>query len=162
MSEEFVVTPSPGVTEAIETRRSVRAFEDKPVPESVLREIVATSTRAASGGNLQPWKLYVLSGDARANLLERVAEKTKETPFGDGPEYEIYPAELTEPYTSRRREVAMGMYDLLGIDKSDAAARGAQMAKNFDWLRGLPDDTLVYDGHERPGGSDGDPAADSP
>ena len=134
MSEEFVVTPSPGVTEAIETRRSVRAFEDKPVPESLLREIVATSTRAASGGNLQPWKLYVLSGDARANLLERVAEKTKETPFGDGPEYEIYPAELTEPYTSRRREVAMGMYDLLGIDKSDAAARGAQMAKNFEFF----------------------------
>ena len=123
--------PSASISEAIETRRSVREFEDTAVPEADLREIVSVATRAASGGNLQPWRLYVLQGAALGELIDRVAEKSKKTPFGDGPEYEIYPVELSEPYFSRRAEVGYGMYSLLGIDRDDAAARGAQMAKNF-------------------------------
>ncbi len=96
-----------------------------------MREIVSIARGAASGGNLQPWKLYVLQGAALAELLDRVAEKSKVTPFGDGPEYEIYPADLSEPYSSRRARVAHGMYEILGIAKDDSAARLAQMAKNF-------------------------------
>ena len=131
MTQNFVVSPSPGVSEAIETRRSVREFETTPIAEADLREIVSTATRAASGGNLQPWKLYVLAGDAREELVDRVAEKSKQTPFGDGPEYPIYPPDLSEPYHGRRGLVAQGMYEILGIERDDAAGRGAQMAKNF-------------------------------
>ena len=130
-SSSFVSAPSPRVSEAIETRRSVREFEDTPVSEADLRDIVSIARGAASGGNLQPWKLYVLAGEALAELVDQVAERTKTTPFGDGPEYEIYPAELTEPYRARRARVAHGMYEILGIAKDDSAARLAQMAKNF-------------------------------
>ena len=134
MSEEFVTSPSTGVSEAIETRRSVREFEETPVSEADLRSILSTATRAASGGNLQPWKLYVLAGKAREELVERVAEKSKATPFGDGPEYDIYPADLSEPYRTRRGAVAKGMYALAGIARDDSAARVAQMAKNFSFF----------------------------
>ena len=58
----------------------------------------------------------------------------KETPFGDGPEYEIYPAELTEPYVSRRGEVAKEMYDLIGIARDDGEARIKQMGRNFSFF----------------------------
>jgi len=131
MSEDFVLSPSPSVSDAIETRRSVREFEETPVPESDVREIVDAARRSASGGNLQPWHLHVLTGDALQALLDRVTEKMQETPFGDGPEYPIYPADLSEPYHTRRGRVAVGMYELLGIARDDAAGRGAQMAKNF-------------------------------
>jgi len=131
VTENIVLSPSVRVSEAIATRRSVREFEDTPVSEADLRAILSTATRAASGGNLQPWKLYVLTGKARDELVDRVAEKSKQTPFGDGPEYEIYPADLSEPYRARRGKVAKDMYDLAGIAHDDAGARVAQMAKNF-------------------------------
>ncbi len=99
-----------------------------------MREIVTTATRAASGGNLQPWRLTVLTGSALRRLKDRVAEKSKETPFGDGPEYAIYPPELTSPYVERRSAVAHEMYGLVGIERDDAAGRARQMAKNFEFF----------------------------
>ena len=131
MSSKLVLSASARVSEAIRTRRSVREFEEKPVSEADLREIVDCARYSASGGNLQPWHLHVLTGTALDELLGRVAEKSKTTPFGDGPEYSIYPADLSEPYHARRGKVAVGMYELLGIARDDAAGRGAQMAKNF-------------------------------
>jgi nitroreductase len=125
---------SKSVTDAIRTRRSVREFLPDPVPEALVREIVGEATRAASGGNLQPWLLHVLTGDARTALVDRVAEKMQTTPFGDGPEYDIYPKDLTRPYTTRRGAVAGGMYELLGIARDDGPARAKQMARNFDFF----------------------------
>ena len=131
MSEAFVVEASPTVSHAINTRRSVRAFRKDPVAESDVREILAIASRAASGGNLQPWKVSVLAGAARDALVDAVAERMKETPFGEGPEYTIYPPELAEPYTTRRSDVAKGMYTLAGIGRDDTEARMRQMGRNF-------------------------------
>lgn len=97
VSEAFVAGPSPTVSHAIETRRSVRGYLSDPVPESIVREILATASRAASGGNLQPWKVSVLAGEARDAFVNTVAERMKETPFGEGPEYEIYPPTCRSP-----------------------------------------------------------------
>ncbi len=124
---------SPSVSDAIDTRLSVRAFRPDPVPEALLREIVQKATRAASGGNLQPWRLYVLTGAARDRLVDAVAEKRKTTPL-DGLEYDIYPRELTEPYKARRGKVATDMYELVGIARDDGSARNEQMAKNFSFF----------------------------
>lgn len=133
MREEIVTTPSTTVTDAIETRRSTRAFLPDPVPEETLRELIGTAARAASGGNLQPWKLYVLLGAARDRLVAAVAEKRKTKPL-DGLEYDIYPRELTEPYVTRRGQLAGEMYELVGIARGDREARNAQMAKNFEFF----------------------------
>ncbi len=134
MKSPIETRASTTVSEAIDTRRSVRAFLDTPVDEATVRELVQKATRAASGGNVQPWKLYVLAGDKRRELIDRVKEKSKETPFGDGPEYDIYPPDLSEPHKTWRGEVAREMYELVGIARDDAAARGAQMAKNFEFF----------------------------
>jgi len=132
MSEvPLVVEPTPTVSEALATRRSVRAFLPDPVPEDLVREMVSSAARAASGGNLQPWRLYVLAGAAREELLRAVEERSVAKPFGDGPEYAIYPADLGEPYRTRRGEVAREMYALAGIARDDHAARARQMQQNF-------------------------------
>jgi nitroreductase len=132
-SRPLETAASATVSVAIDTRSSVRAFLDDPVPDSLLREIIEKATRAASGGNLQPWRLYVLTGSARGRLVDAVAEKSKTKPL-DGLEYDIYPRELTEPYKTRRGQVAAGMYELMGIARDDSAARNAQMAKNFEFF----------------------------
>ncbi len=134
MSNQLDLGPSTSVSAAIASRRSVREFESDPVSEVDLREIISRASRAASGGNLQPWNLYVLTGDPLAELVETVAGKIKETPFGDGPEYDIYPPNLGEPYHARRAEVGAAMYDLLGIARDDMPARIAQMGKNFTFF----------------------------
>lgn len=126
--------PSPTVHEAIDTRKSVRAFLPDPVDPALLREILTTASRAASGGNLQPWRIHVLAGEARDALVAAVAEQQKETPFGDGPEYPIYPHDLTEPYLTRRGDVAKGMYALVGIARDDAVGRAKQMQRNFEFF----------------------------
>ena len=130
----LVTQATPHVSDAIESRRCVRAFSPEPISGDAVQDMLATASRAASGGNLQPWRLYVLAGEAREALVDRVAEKMKETPFGDGPEYDIYPKELTEPYVARRRKVAVEMYELAGIKGSDSAARAAQMGRNFSFF----------------------------
>ena len=130
----FVTTASVTVSEAIETRRAVRDFKSDPIAEECIREILGTASRAASGGNLQPWKVYVLAGAARDALVRAVADSRTEKPFGDGPEYQIYPADLTEPYLDRRSRVAEQRYELLGIARGDSAARAAQMSKNFEFF----------------------------
>lgn len=133
MPDAIVTSASKTVTEAIETRRSTRAFLPDPVPDALVRSLISTATRAASGGNLQPWKLYVLTGAARERLVAAVAEKRKTRPL-DGLEYDIYPRELTEPYVARRGRVAAQMYELAGIARDDRDARNAQMAKNFEFF----------------------------
>jgi nitroreductase len=134
VSTAFTVEPSPTVSHAIRSRRSVRAFLPDPVPLEVVRDILSTASRAASGGNLQPWKVSVLAGEARDALVNAVAERMKETPFGEGPEYAIYPHDLQEPYRARRSKVAKDMYALVGIGREDTEARTRQMAKNFEFF----------------------------
>jgi nitroreductase len=134
VSTAFTVEPSPTVSHAIQSRRSVRAFLPDPVAEDVVREILSIASRAASGGNLQPWKISVLAGEARDALVNAVAERMKETPFGEGPEYAIYPPDLEEPYRGRRGKVAKDMYALVGIARDDRGARAAQMSKNFEFF----------------------------
>lgn len=131
MSHQIATEPSPSVSHAIRTRKSVRAFLPDPVSESVVREILEIASRSASGGNLQPWKVVVLAGDARDALVDAVAERMAETPFGEGPEYDIYPPGLEQPYHGRRGKVAHDMYALVGIARDDREARARQMARNF-------------------------------
>jgi len=134
VSESLIVDPSPTVSQAIATRRSIRQFLGRPVEESVVREILERASRAASGGNLQPWKVSVLAGEVRDEFVRTVAERMKETPFGEGPEYEIYPRDLENPYRTRRGKVAGDMYALVGIERDDHAARAKQMALNFSFF----------------------------
>ncbi|TDU32426.1 nitroreductase [Panacagrimonas perspica] len=122
------------VTEAVNTRRSVRAFLDTPVSGEVLREAVALAARSASGGNLQPWRLYVLGGDTLTDLKARMQKRLATGPTSDPTEYEIYPPDLWEPHRTERYAVGEEMYALLGTPRTDKAGRMRQFARNFQFF----------------------------
>ncbi|HTO39511.1 MAG TPA: nitroreductase [Rhizomicrobium sp.] len=130
------------VRDAILTRKSVRAFRPDPVPEATIRDILAVASRAATGGNLQPWRVHVLSGEGREELLRRVAAKRAETPMGEPPQYKIYPPDLTEPFRSRRFRVGEMMYATVNIPREDKAARLNFFAKNWEFF-GAPVGLIV-------------------
>jgi nitroreductase len=116
--------------EAITSRRSIRAFLDKPVAQDTIEKILEASARAPSGTNMQPWQVTVLTGAALkkvADTLEGLANSGEE----GTPNYKYYPMEFREPYLGRRRKVGFDMYGALGIQKGDKARMHHQHVQNF-------------------------------
>ncbi|ANY20314.1 nitroreductase A [Tsuneonella dongtanensis] len=119
------------VSEAVATRRSIRAFLDKPVDRAVLERILEKAQRTASGGNTQPWHGIVLTGDPLRRLLDRVAEDVPKGRAAFAPEYHVYPPELDRNYEARRFGVGEALYAALGIPREDKMARLMWFARNF-------------------------------
>jgi len=114
------------VSEAVEARVTIRAFLDKPVAGETLKDILVRAARAPSGGNLQPWRVYALSGQPLSDFKAIV----KANPFGETPEYDVYPANLWEPFRTRRWQNGEDLYATIGIPREDKPARLRQLAKN--------------------------------
>ena len=118
------------VSEAVESRQSIREYLEKPVDNQIIREILEKSARAANGGNLQPWKIFVINKESMADFLKQQSEWAElETPA-----YDIYPPKLKEPYRTSRYELGEQMYSLLGIDRDDKEGRFMQVLKNFEFF----------------------------
>ncbi|WP_439816674.1 nitroreductase [Zavarzinia sp. CC-PAN008] len=118
------------VSEAVEARRSIRAFRPDPVPAAVVRTLLEQAARAPSGGNLQPWRVHAVAGAALADLLARV----RQAGFDPSPAYDIYPADLWEPYRTRRFETGEALYDAIAIPRTDKAGRMRQLARNAEFF----------------------------
>jgi len=122
------------VSDAITTRITTRAFLDKPVSADVLRQILETAKRAPSGGNLQPWHVWVLAGEPMARFKALIKEKLAVSPRGEGTEYHIYPPELKEPYKARRFKCGEDMYATIGLPREDKFGRLVNFARNFEFF----------------------------
>ncbi len=107
------------VYEAVDSRRAVRAFSDEPVSREVLERVLAAATRAPSSGNLQPWQVYVVTGEPLAELKKRATARALAGDPGDEREYPMYPAELNSPYLDRFSAAAAQRYQALGIERED-------------------------------------------
>ena len=118
------------VSEALRNRTSVRAFRPDPVPEAVVRDILDVARFAPSGGNLQPWRVIAVAGNARA-AVSAIARANLPGVEDDKP---VYPPNLWEPYRTRRYKVGEDMYALLGIPRDDKPARLMHLAQNFDFF----------------------------
>ena len=62
------------VLDAIKSRRAVRSYEDKPVPESALTTLLEAAVYAPSAINLQPWKFTVVTSKATMKQLSDIAK----------------------------------------------------------------------------------------
>jgi nitroreductase len=125
------------VDEAIHSRMSVRAFLPKAVPRETLEHLLAIASRAPSGTNTQPWKVYVLQGGSRDSLVGKVCaahdaiRADPELAAQYKEEYDYYPEKWVSPYIDRRRENGWGLYGLLGIGKGDKDKMHAQHQRNY-------------------------------
>ena len=118
------------VSDAVASRKSIRRFLDKPVSDDLLKELLEKSKRAPSGGNLQPWRVFVINGETTPKFLDYL--KTSE--IKDKPEYAVYPPDLKSPYRDSRFKVGEDMYALLDIPREDEPARFAHLARNFEFF----------------------------
>jgi nitroreductase len=119
------------VSRAVAERFSARAFLDRPVPQATIRRILDRARQAPSGGNLQPWHVYVVAGRPLQALIARIWESAAVQPQGEPREYDVYPPDLHEPYRSRRHQCGEDLYAALGIPREDKPGRLRQFAKNL-------------------------------
>ena len=125
------------VDAAITTRMSTRAFTQVPVARETITDILQVASRAASGTNTQPWKVYVLQGSSRDTLVAKVcaahdasrARPERAAEYRE--EFDYYPTKWASPYIERRRENGWGLYGLLGIGKTDKDKMHAQHQRNY-------------------------------
>jgi nitroreductase len=131
---------SQAVDHAITSRMSTRAFTDRPVGREMLQDILKVACRAPSGTNTQPWRVYVLQGEQRESLVQKVcavhdAQRADPSLAGQyREEYDYYPTQWVSPYIDRRRENGWGLYGLLGIGKGDKDKMHAQHQRNFKFF----------------------------
>ena len=125
------------VDQAITSRMSVRAFLPEAVPRETLMHVLDVASRAPSGVNTQPWKVYVLQGATRDALVSKVcaaheavhADPALAAQYQEA--YSYYPEKWISPYIDRRRETGWGLYGLLGIGKGDKDKMHMQHQRNY-------------------------------
>ncbi|WP_316154427.1 nitroreductase [Cupriavidus sp. BIC8F] len=122
------------VSQAVASRKSVRGFLPRAVAPATIRRVLDAAARAPSGGNLQPWHIHVVGGEALEGLRAIMRERITQAPAGEEREYDIYPRELVSPYRNRRFQVGEALYHYLGIPREDKARRLAQFANNFTFF----------------------------
>src|SRR6187397_220302 len=123
------------VFEAVDSRIACRQFFDKPVDPKIVKHLLARAARAASGGNLQSWNIYALTGKPLAEFKAIVQQRiAREDPRQMKSEYPIYPDPMFGVYKERREEHGVQLYGSLGIDQTNGPARLGQFKKNFEFF----------------------------
>lgn len=124
MSEQGAMT----VEEAIRTRRSVRGFLQREVPEDVLRKVFALAQWSPSNCNVQPWTPHVVSG----HTLQRLREALTAAGMRDEPIKPDWPADgvFTGVYRERQVEAARTLYGAMGVERHDAVGRKMAYIRN--------------------------------
>ena len=128
------------VDHAITSRMSARAFTQQAVSRELITEILQVASRAPSGTNTQPWKVYVLQGATRDALVDKVCaaheaiRTNPEVAKQYQEQYDYYPEKWVSPFIDRRRENGWSLYGLLGIGKGDKDRMHEQHQRNFKFF----------------------------
>lgn len=127
------------VIDLLHKRRSIRSFHSTPVSKETIVKLLEAAARSPSGTNMQPWRVYVLTGEAKDELVRDVLAKREVEPHREKPpkpfgEYDYNPEPLFEPFLTRRRTVGFSLYQILGVAKGDRAASWIVAGRNFEFF----------------------------
>ncbi len=128
----LVGDPQMSLIDAIYSRRSVRGYLDKEVPQETLNRIFEIAQQAPSNCNVQPWKVYVASGDLKDRLREEMVANTAGG-VAPNPDYE-YRGDFVDDYRRRQVECAVALYSKMGIERGDKEGRMRAVLRNFEFF----------------------------
>lgn len=127
-----VIDPEMGLIDSIYARHSVRGYLEKEVPQDVMNRIFEIAQQAPSNCNVQPWKVYVASGELKERLRRQMVEATAGdvTPNPDYP----YRGDFEDEYRTRQVECAVALYSKMGIGRGDKEGRMRAVLRNFEFF----------------------------
>ncbi len=115
------------VTDAVMTRRSIRAFTDQPVDLETLRRVLDKARWAPSGCNFQPWEATIVTGEPLRKLQEQMLGSETQKPI----EYSFSEPENSPEHKARLQSLGAKMYGTLQIAREDTKARGDFSRQNI-------------------------------
>jgi nitroreductase len=127
------ITPANPTEAAILQRRSVRGYLPAPLIRETVEHLLDVAARAASGTNMQPWRVIALSGERLRAFCDGVAAAFL-AGDEDGIEQPYYPTPLAEPYLSRRRKIGWDLYGHLGIARGEKDKMAAHVVRNLHFF----------------------------
>jgi nitroreductase len=131
---ETVTTASRTPAEAIQSRRSIRAYLSDPVSSDLVRQVLQLAAHAPSGSNLQPWNVHVLLGETLSRTGGALSAAFIGDEAGHERDYKYYTDPLSEPYIARRRACGLGLYKTLGILRDQKDRMKAQRGMNYSFF----------------------------
>ena len=118
------------ILEALQQRKSTRAFLDREVEKEKIDTILTAAASAPSGANIQPWQVAVVSGTTKKKLQSQIENEFRAGKRGKA-DYQYYPKKWNNPYKLRRIHCGKQMYTTLEIDRSDKERKLDQWAANY-------------------------------
>jgi nitroreductase len=127
------------IEEAINTRRSIRAFKPDPVSPEILQQILKVALKAPSWTNIQPWEFSIATGKTLEEIRQSYLERIGTEPNLEIPRPKIFP----EPYDTRRRTAIAQSQEAQGIKREDKEGRKVWEHKQLTNF-GSPCEIYVY------------------
>lgn len=131
------------VSEALNQRRSFRAFLDVPLPDGLLRDILDKARAAPSNSNIQPWLCHLVTGSTLARLKAATAARSTVPPEFDERPFPVYPEPPTDAQEARRFACGERQYGVRGIARDDAEGRLRYVYNNHQ-LFGAPAGLFLF------------------
>jgi nitroreductase len=136
MSANLLMEPTPMHTtpfidDLIRERRSKRGFIDRAVPLDVVKDILSVAKYAPSSSNTQPWRCYVVTGEARERVTKAAVAEFRANHDTLAPEYPFFPQPLHDPYSSRFNTFRGLLGDAQGVHRSDKVGRMRDVERQF-------------------------------
>ncbi len=127
--------------DAIQARRSTRAFKPTPIDPELLHTIFTQAQQAPSNCNTQPWHVSVVSGKTRDELEQRMVA---EVMSGKPPKSHFKPGDqgLKDQFRKRQIDCAIALYDAMGVKYEEKDKRQALMLKNWQFF-GAPHGAFI-------------------
>lgn len=119
------------VAHVLRSRKAVRAFRPQPVPRELVQQILRDASTSPSGANIQPWRVYVVSGRKKDELAQALVAASR---AGTGSPPDHFPEPLPDVFRSRLQDFGSRYYTSLGIERHDTHARTRQSERNFEFF----------------------------
>lgn len=119
------------VLKALQTRKSIRGYKPDPVPKEIIAKVLEVATRAPSALNTQPWQITVISGKVLDEIRQ---ENIKALNVGTGSAQEITRKPFEGIYRKRQVDLAIQIFQLMGIGRDDKEKRAQWMMRGFRYF----------------------------
>lgn len=119
------------VSTVIRSRRTVRAFRPQPLDRKLVEDILEDAATAPSGANIQPWRVYVVTGTVKEELTDALLAASR---AGTVPAPAHFPDPLPDVFRARLQDFGARYYASLNIDRTDAVARARQSERNLSFF----------------------------
>lgn len=127
--------------DTVRTRRSYRGFLPRPVPDTIIQDILEDAQRSPSNCNTQPWHAHIVSGEKRNILADALIDANRKAKFS--PDFSFDMNEYYGRYRERKDDQGSAYYRALVVTRDDKAGRDAAVEMNYRFF-GAPQVALLF------------------